>query len=88
MRIEDKMTSLLLYEMTECGHECADYVATIDFTTWGATILSPDGYGFRRIALWDDMDELLIWAANVHDVDPWDAILVDPKTGRTVHYLQ
>lgn len=80
------MNSLYLYEVVECGHECADYVATIDFHASCASTLTNSG--FERLAMWDDMDEVLAWAANVHGIDPWDAILVDPDTGRTVHFLR
>ena len=80
------MSSLLLYEVVDNGRECADFVASVDFHPSCASTLTESG--FERLAMWDDMDEILVWAANAHDIDPWDAILVDPDTGRTVHYLR
>lgn len=42
-------------------------------------IASTRTYMTHRLAAWDDLEDIFLWACGIHNVDPYCAYMVDPS---------
>lgn len=68
------------YQLRVTNGTTDSYVATVTIGRESACTFTTR-HGYRRMCLWDSIEELATWACDVHGIDPYVGFLMDESTG-------
>lgn len=68
------------YQLRVKNSKSTSYVATVTIGRECASTFTTR-HGYRRMCLWESIEELAAWACAAHDIDPCIGFLMDESTG-------